>query len=435
MIAFSDRIVPERELKSDADSCVLLARDRKTSERCIYREFRGSGDVYRRLLELECPWLPRIEAVEERDGVTAVLEEYVQGDSLAFLLENGPLPQEQAEAVAVQLCRALETLHGLDIVHRDVKPENVLLRAGGAVLIDFDASRLRKEKHDTDTRAMGTAGYAAPEQYGFSQTDARADIFAMGVLLNEMLTGKHPATTLAPGWLGRIVQTCIEVNMDRRYASAQALREALEAGERTQKTKKTRRILLWTAAALVLVAAILLLVLRPWKAGTPRRLERLAVSGDVTDDTGIARMEFRYDLDGDGEEETYLFGVYMDLPGRLPGGVDSRVLTGDMEESVFAAPGVWRQDEAGNYEPVFAFAELLEDPETTLWRRNSRGEEEPDVWLSEPMDGVWKGAIEVLYSARSAGEWRYAVSASLNGEQLTAAATTTIERGATLATD
>ena len=431
MIAFTDRVIKEKELNSSERSRVLLVREKDTGARFIYREFAGSGDVYRRMLDVDCPWLPRIEAVEEKDGVTAVLEEYIQGDGLAFLLKGGPLPESQALSIAVQLCRALETLHGLDVVHRDVKPENVILRGGDAVLIDFDVSRLRKVESTTDTRVMGTTGYAAPEQYGFSQTDARADIYSLGVMLNEMLTGKHPSTKLAPGWIGRVVETCVEVNVDKRYPSAAALRAALEAGDPTPRKKRRRG--LWIAAAAAVVALAVVLLLRLTGGEDDGRHEPLAVSGDVTDDRDIARMEFRYDLDGDGQEETYLFGILLDLPGRRPGGIDSRMLTDDLVEPVIAAPGVWRPLEDGSYEVAYEFAPLLEEPRVELWCSARWGDKDPLLWASDPLDDVWEGAIAVNYTAENAGIWRYVGSATLDGQLLTAAASTSIERTNTLA--
>ena len=75
--------------------------------------------------------------------------------------------------------------------------------------------------------ALGTTGYAAPEQFGLSQTDGRADIYSLGVLLNVMLTGQHPSAKLAPGHAGRVVQRCTMTNPDRRYRTVRELREAL----------------------------------------------------------------------------------------------------------------------------------------------------------------------------------------------------------------
>lgn len=112
-------------------------------------------------------------------------------------------------------------------VHRDIKPENVILRGSEAVLIDFDASRIFKSENTSDTRVLGTTGYAAPEQYGIAQTDERADIYSLGVLLNIMLTGKHPSKELASGRLGRIVQKCTMVNPKKRYQNVLYLMEAL----------------------------------------------------------------------------------------------------------------------------------------------------------------------------------------------------------------
>ena len=118
-------------------------------------------------------------------------------------------------------------LHTLGAVHRDVKPENIILRGDQAVLIDFDAARLHKPEHETDTQVLGTTGFAAPEQYGLSQTDQRADIYAAGILINVMLTGEHPSRKLAEGHLGRVVRRCTQVSPEKRYPNVLRLMEAL----------------------------------------------------------------------------------------------------------------------------------------------------------------------------------------------------------------
>lgn len=150
-----------------------------------------------------------------------------RGDSLAYLLEGALFSPAEARKIALQLCSALWVLHKLGAVHRDIKPENVIIRGREAVLIDFDASRIFKSETNRDTQILGTTGYAAPEQYGITQTDERADIYSLGVLLNIMLTGKHPSRELASGRLGRIVQKCTMVNPEKRYKSALYLMEAL----------------------------------------------------------------------------------------------------------------------------------------------------------------------------------------------------------------
>ena len=213
---FSRPLDVEKGFKENGRGQVLLVRDTTSGTRYILRSFSGNAEVYHRLQAAACPHVPRIEAVAEQDGQVWVLEEYIQGDTLAFLLEVGPLPADDAGRVLVQLCDALEILHSLGIVHRDIKPENVILRRSEAVLIDFDVSRLCKPEQPADTRVMGTAGYAAPEQFGFTQTDRRADIYALGILLNELLTKQHPSKALTEGPFRPVVEKCIEVNMDKR---------------------------------------------------------------------------------------------------------------------------------------------------------------------------------------------------------------------------
>ena len=159
--------------------------------------------------------------------MVAVLEEYIQGDSLAYLLKGALFTPAEARKITLQFCNALWVLHTMGAVHRDIKPENVIVRGSEAVLIDFDASRIFKSENSTDTQILGTTGYAAPEQYGISQTDQRADIYSVGVLLNIMLTGKHPSKELAGGKLGRIVQKCTMVNPKKRYKNVLYLMEAL----------------------------------------------------------------------------------------------------------------------------------------------------------------------------------------------------------------
>ena len=186
-----------KTIKNSERGCVSLLQNKQNGTRFIFRHYQGSGEVYRKLLSVSCRNLPKIMEAAEQDGMVAVLEEYIQGDSLGFLLAGACLTPAEARKITFQLCNALWVLHSLGAVHRDIKPENVIVRGSEAVLIDFDASRIFKSGTNQDTQILGTTGYAAPEQYGITQTDERADIYSLGVLLNIMLTGKHPSKELA----------------------------------------------------------------------------------------------------------------------------------------------------------------------------------------------------------------------------------------------
>lgn len=216
-----------RVLKQSPRGTVSVVRRKKSGTRYVFRRYSGSGEVYRRLLPVLCPHLPQIMEAAEQDGQTAVLEEYVQGDTLAELLMGARLTEREARQVTMQLCQALHVLHSMGAVHRDVKPENVILRGSDAVLIDFDAARIYKDESESDTQVLGTTGFAAPEQYGIFQSDERADIFSLGVLLNIMLTGKHPSREMTAGKMGRIVRKCTMTAPEQRYQSARALMEVL----------------------------------------------------------------------------------------------------------------------------------------------------------------------------------------------------------------
>lgn len=202
-------------------------RHRATGRPFILRQFSGSPEVYQKLLGVSCPNLPTVYEVVAGPTDNLVLEEFIQGDTLGFLLRESLFTQKETRRIAKQLCQGLWVLHALSAVHRDIKPENVILRGAQAVLIDFDAARLHKEESTADTQVMGTTGYAAPEQYGLSQSDPRTDIYSLGILMNVMLTGEHPSKKQAGGRLGRVVERCTHVNPEKRYKNVLRLMEEL----------------------------------------------------------------------------------------------------------------------------------------------------------------------------------------------------------------
>ena len=216
-----------RLLKESPRGSVRLLRHTATGRRFILRHFTGNAEVYRKLLDYSCPNLPVTLEVASRGEEHLVLEEYIQGDTLDFLLKDSRFTPNETKKIITQVCKALWVLHSVGAVHRDVKPENIMLRGDEAVLIDFDAARLYKPEESGDTQVLGTTGFAAPEQYGLSQTDRRADIYAVGILMNVMLTGEHPSRRLASGRLGRVVERCTQVSPDKRYPDVIKLMEAL----------------------------------------------------------------------------------------------------------------------------------------------------------------------------------------------------------------
>ena len=213
--------------KETEDKTIRLLRHRDSGERFICRDFAGSAEIYQKLLPVECPYLPRIREAAEENGRVLVLEEYLKGDCLDKVIEEALLSAKDTRKIALDVCRALYVLHSLGIVHRDVKPENILLCEDRAVLLDLDASRTEKADQSKDTAALGTAGYAAPEQFGISQTDGRADIYALGITMNLMLTGAHPSVRLADGRMGRIISRCTMTQPAKRYQTVRQLMEVL----------------------------------------------------------------------------------------------------------------------------------------------------------------------------------------------------------------
>ncbi len=228
-----DRVLREQYqqvgiLKVTDEKCIFHLRHKTLGTDLVWKTFPGSGEAYRCLMGISHPHLPRIFEVQEENGRCTVLEEYIDGITVSEILESGLYTEEGASLIGVCLCDALSLLHEQGFVHRDVKPENVTVDNNGRILLmDFDICRRFKRSQTADTQAIGTAGYAAPEQFGMAQSDCRTDIFSMGILLNAMVTGEHPSRKMAKGRLGRVIDRCIQVDPDKRYQTADKLKRAL----------------------------------------------------------------------------------------------------------------------------------------------------------------------------------------------------------------
>lgn len=188
-----------------------------------------SIDTMRLLCRIKNRFLMEIYDADMIGGMCVTLGEYVQGTTLAdIVMHRGVFSERDAITIIASVCTGLKALHSSGIIHRDVNPNNVMLDHNGCVkIIDYDIARTVKAFQTRDTRVMGTPGYTAPEQFGFQQTDARADIYSCGALLNFLLTGKLPNELMYQGSLSGIISRCIELDPDNRYTDIDHLRAVL----------------------------------------------------------------------------------------------------------------------------------------------------------------------------------------------------------------
>jgi eukaryotic-like serine/threonine-protein kinase len=207
--------------------------------------------------KLDHPSLPRIVDIIDDVNVIYVIMDYIEGEPLSKILDQyGAQPQDLVIEWAKQLCEVLDYLHTRTppIIYRDMKPANVMLKPDGHLkLIDFGIAREYKEENLTDTVSLGTKGYAAPEQFGKNQTDARTDIYCLGVTLHHLLTGQNPNEPpyeLYPirhynpqlsGGLEKIIEKCTQLNPEDRYQSCAELLYALNHYEEVDDSYRARQ--------------------------------------------------------------------------------------------------------------------------------------------------------------------------------------------------
>lgn len=223
-------------LKQSNKSTVHLIQEQNGETLYIRKELQGRHPVYLELQEFTHPYLPKLYEVVLSDDSTIVIEEYIEGKTLG----SEELSEKQFLNIVQELCSVLELLHARGIIHRDIKPSNILLAKDGHIrLIDFDAARMPKEEKEQDTIRLGTRGYAPPEQYGFSQTDERADIYALGITLEQILGGKVCKTRYK-----KILAKCTSLDPNKRYQSVRQVECAFTG---------TRRNIICAAVALLLI--------------------------------------------------------------------------------------------------------------------------------------------------------------------------------------
>jgi hypothetical protein len=292
----------------------ILTSSRGTAPAEIERFQREARAIAR----LSHPSICTLHDVGEHDGVPFLVMEFLEGQTLSDRLERGRLPLDQALAIAVQIANALDAAHRRGVVHRDLKPGNVMITASGVKLLDFGLAKLRERGYEEALGAstkslwhteagmvLGTLPYMAPEQVEGRDADARTDIFALGVVLYEMLTGQtpfsgesraslaaailthHPPSSAsvagtASTSMDAIVAKCLAKNADERWQNAGDLASALQwSADSPGPTRdvahttanRSRRLAMMAVAVLVASAAVGLGIrgVRGWTALFPRQ--------------------------------------------------------------------------------------------------------------------------------------------------------------------
>ena len=259
----------------------LLAPER-AADPAFAQRFASEARV---LAALNHPHIVAIHDFGEAGGYFYLLMEYVDGENLRQLLKTKRLTPAEALAIVPPVCDALQCAHDRGIVHRDIKPENILIDRSGTVKIaDFGIARMMAEPSAAEgaagltevrfaapTLATGTPDYAAPEQLACAATDHRADIYSLGVVLYEMLTGERPGTgtVIAPSRrvqvdarIDAMVLKALAKEPEQRFATVGEFRRRIEQAwsALARPRRRGRRATLWFAATAVVAA----LTSAPW---------------------------------------------------------------------------------------------------------------------------------------------------------------------------
>jgi eukaryotic-like serine/threonine-protein kinase len=324
----------------------------------------------RAVSSLNHPHIGALYDVGRQEGVDFLVLEYLEGETLAARLEKGALPSDLLLRTAVEIASALEAAHRQGIVHRDLKPGNIMLTKSGAKLLDFGLAKAEGDvspaisglSHSpTETRALtaegaivGTFQYLAPEQLEEKEVDARTDLFAFGLVLYEMATGRKAfggksrasliasilsseprplseIAPMAPPALERVVKRCLAKDPERRWQSARDLMLELEwiseGGDAPPSPAagvpawKNREKAAWTTAAAVLLIAVAVLT-------TAVLLRPAPVTSHQVRSSILPPEKTTLDLDGDGVGTLTLSpdGRYMTFRARSPEGKSSLFL-------------------------------------------------------------------------------------------------------------
>ena len=325
-------------------SIVYLAMDNRLNKQWAVKEIKKKANSDNRVVvqsllaeanllkKLDHPALPRIVDIIESPETIYVVMDYIEGESLNKVLErSGAQPQEYVINWARQLCDALQYLHSQPrpIIYRDMKPGNVMLTPNGNVkLIDFGIAREYKEQNLADTVSLGTKGYAAPEQFGgMGQTDARTDIYCLGVTIYHLVTGQNPCEPpyeiypirrfnpeLSAG-LEAIILKCTRMNPDERYQSCAELRYALDHYSELDGDHRRRQFRKLAAFGAAALSCLLCLGLGGWGVAGLQRQQQEDYSARISEATTYVSQSVASDTFSSDAVEQYEAAIQID-PGR-----------------------------------------------------------------------------------------------------------------------
>lgn len=258
-------------LKESEDSSTFLVKETATGILCVLKwgrnrqtEFlRNEMEIMKKMADRKLSGIPKAYRIFEENGEVYLVREYIEGMSLAqMVLQKGGISEAEICRISRKICQTAEQFQNPNepMIHRDIKPENIVVTPGGEVVfIDFGTMRSYKKDGSRDTFVVGTRGTAAPEQYGYTQTDQRTDVYAIGQTMLYMVSESYEMNQLSECAVSRrmkkIIEKACSFEPDKRYGDAAQLRRAVEkcqANNRKKVYKKAGAVLGLIAAGYIL---------------------------------------------------------------------------------------------------------------------------------------------------------------------------------------
>lgn len=258
-------------LKESEDSSTFLVKETATGILCVLKwgrnrqaEFlRNEMEIMEKMADRKLSGIPKTYRIFEENGEVYLVREYIEGMSLAqMVLQKGGISEAEICRISRKICQTAEQFQNPDepMIHRDIKPENIVVTPGGEVVfIDFGTMRSYKKDGSRDTFVVGTRGTAAPEQYGYTQTDQRTDVYAIGQTMLYMVSESYEMNQLSECAVSRrmkkIIEKACSFEPDKRYGDAAQLRRAVEkcqANNRKKVYKKAGAVFGLIAAGYIL---------------------------------------------------------------------------------------------------------------------------------------------------------------------------------------